>query len=126
MLLNIVGPNIEENTEHLETKPVYGGDVNAMEFKYLKDSILNLEREAFIVYTNLCTQEAHNTRPATTQLHPLELWTESNQEDRLHNINALLKGAEIEEEAAQQHELVLRSGRPIRQALPTVDPYVLR
>ena len=107
---------LEENTEHLETKSVYGGDVNAMEFKYLKDSILNLEREAFIVYTNLCTQEAHNTRPATTQLHPLELWTESNQEDRLHNINALLKGAEIEAEAAQQHEHALRSGRLISDA----------
>ena len=107
---------LEGNTEHLETKPVYKGDVNAMEFKHLKDSILNLEREAFIAYTNLRTQEAHNTRPATTQLHPLELRNESNQEDRLHNINALLKGAEIEAEAAQQHKQALRSGGLISDA----------
>ena len=62
-----------ENTKHLETQPVCKSD--AMEFKHLKDSILNLEREAFIAYTNFCTQEAHNTRPATTQPHPWNLGT---------------------------------------------------
>ena len=92
---------LEESTEQLDTTPVYRN--NAMEFKHLRDSILNLEREAFITYTNLRTQEAHNTRP-TTHPHPLELRNESNQEDRLHNITVLLKGAEIELFAAQQHE----------------------
>ena len=67
---------LEESTEQLDTKPVYRND--AMDFKHLRNSILNLEREAFIAYTNLCTQGAHNTRP-TTQPHPLELRHKDNQ-----------------------------------------------
>ena len=61
---------LEESIEQLDTKPMYRND--AMEFKHLRNSILNLEREAFMVYTNLRIQEAHNTRPST-QPHPLEL-----------------------------------------------------
>ena len=104
---------LEESVEQLDTKPVYRND--AMEFKHLRDSILNLEREAFIAYTNLRTQEAHNTRP-TTQPNPLELRNEYNQEDRLHNITVLLNGAEIEARAAQQHKHALRSGGLISDA----------
>ena len=112
--LNVLA--LDENTDPLETKSAYGSDVNAMEFKDLKAAIQNIERETFIIYTDLCTQEAHNTKPATTQLHPLELRTETNLEDRLCNINALLREAELEVEAAQQHEFALRSRKLISEA----------
>ena len=87
---------LDVNTDPLDTKAVYGSDINAMEFKDFKASIHNIERETFVVYTDLCTQEAHNIKTTTTQPHPLELRTETNLEDRLLcNNEALLKGAEI-------------------------------
>ena len=61
---------LNENTHPLEAKSVYGSDVNAMDFKDIKASIHNIEHETSLVYSDLCTQEAHNTKPATAQLHP--------------------------------------------------------
>ena len=112
--LNVLA--LDVNTDPLETESAYGSDVNAMEFKDLKASIHNIERETSLVYTDLCTQEAHNTKPATAQLHPLELWTETNLEDRLCNIKALLEGAEIEAKAARQREFALGSKKLISEA----------
>ena len=104
--LNVLA--LDVNTDPSETKPTYGSGANTMEFKDLKASIQNIEHKTFIIHFDLCKQEA--------QLHPLELRPETNLEDRLCNINALLREAELEVEAAQQHEFALRSRKLISEA----------
>ena len=80
---------LNANTDPLDTKAVYGNDIDAMEFEDFKASIHNIERETSAVYNDLCTQETHNIKPTTTRPHP-----ETSLEDRLCNIEALLKEAE--------------------------------
>ena len=106
---------LDANTDLLDTKAIYGNDIDGMEFEDFKASIHNIERETSAVYNGLRTQETHNIKTLQmcrcTRPHP-----ETSLEGRLGNIEALLKEAEIVAETARQREYAERTKRLISEA----------
>ena len=105
--LNVLTHNA--NTDLLDIEAVK--DINATELEDFKASIYNIERKTSAVYNDLCTREAHNIRPMTILAYP-----ETSLEDRLCNIEALLKEAETFQDTARQHEYTQRTKKLISEA----------
>ena len=100
-------------TDPLDTGAVCRDDIDAMEFKDFKALILNIEHETSAVYMQSTrTQEARKRQTPTWSTLP-QPWT--SLEEKLGNIEALLREMELRKEEARQREYAQRTRRLISE-----------
>ena len=98
-----------------DTKAIYGKNINTTDLEDFETHIHNIELKTNTAYNDLRIWEAHNTRPATTLVHP-----ETSLEDRLHNIETHLIEAEKFQGVALNREYTQRTNKLIEEAKITL------